>query len=162
MSNTKKPILSITVTAVVSFGLAIAGGYLYLSTQHTETEIPDTSIVAVEDNENGNDSVDASLKYAGYATLETDKNLITLNFTNPSKSRKSLSLDIIGNINGEDITLAKTSKVRPGYKINSVKYALDQEIDKGNYKGKFIVHFYNDQGEEEIVNTEIAIDLHVK
>lgn len=163
MANVKRPVLPIIITAIVAFGSAIAVGYIYLSMQQKETAIPDTSIIEADPDpaDNSGPDVDVSLKYAGYATLERNKKLIVLNFTNPHKSRKDLSLDIIANIDGEDIVLAKTSKVHPGYKITSVK-AIDQTLPDGDYKGKFIVHFYDEQGNEEIVKSEIAVNIYVK
>lgn len=168
MSSLKNKKLPVIITATVVFAAAVAGGYFFQvfrnqSNQETpDSEIPNSSITKVEDNGEEKGSVDASLKYAGYVTLLKDKNIITLNFTNPSKSKKSLKLDIVANIDGKDVTLAKTDVIRPGYKIDQVKYELGQEIPEGKYDGKFIVYFYNDQGNEEIVNSEIAINVYVK
>ena len=122
---------------------------------------PDVSITEVKDDGRKNDG-GVSLEYAGYITLETEQNLITLNFTNPSRSTKSLSLEIVGNINGKEITFAKTDIIKPGNKITSVKYTPEKEIAKGRYEGKFIVHFYNEQDQEEIVVTNIDIKVYVK
>ena len=63
---------------------------------------------------------------------------------------------------GEDVVLAESDIIRPGYKIDSVKSFLEREIPKGDYKGKYIVHFYNEQDEEEIINSEIAINIYVR
>ena len=120
-----------------------------------------TSVVEVKDDGKKNDG-GVSLEYAGYVTLETEQNLITLNFTNPSRSTKSLSLEIVGNINGEEITFAKTDIIKPGNKITDVKYTPEKEIAKGRYDGKFVVHFYNEQDQEEIVVTNIDIKVYVK
>lgn len=163
MPTEKKKKSSLIIIAIVTFAAAVAGGYLFQMIIHRSEEAPDSSITKVEsEDDDENSNVDVSLKYAGYATLEIDKNLVTLNFTNPSKSRKSLDLEIVAEVDGESIVLARTDKIRPGYKIDSVKYTLDREIPKGNYKGKFIVHFYNEQDEEEIVNSKIAINVYVK
>lgn len=119
------------------------------------------SVTEVKDDGKKNDS-GVSLEYAGYVTLETEQNLITLNFTNPSRSTKSLSLEIVGNINGEEITFAKTDIIKPGNKITDIKYTPEKEIAKGRYDGKFVVHFYNEQDQEEIVVTNIDIKVYVK
>ncbi len=156
----KSPII---ILAIVAFVAAVAGGYLFQLVMHHSEETPDSSITKVEAEDDDNKSdVDVSLKYAGYVTLLNDEKLITLNFTNPSKSKKSLSLEIVAEVDGEDIILANTDKIRPGYKINNAQYTLDREIPQGNYKGKFIVHFYNEQDKEEIINSEIAINVYVK
>lgn len=158
----KKKSLLILI-AIVTFAVAMAGGYLFQMALHGSEKTSDSSIVKVEPEDGDEKSdVDVSLKYAGYATLLSDEKIITLNFTNPSKSKKSLSLEIVAEVDGEDIVLAKTDKIRPGYKIDSVEYASDREIPEGNYKGKFIVHFYNEQDKEEIVNSEIAINVYIK
>lgn len=164
MSASKKKKLPFIIIAIVAFVAAIAGGYFIcrMVFQHDDENI-DSSITKVEPEEDDTEGdADVSLKYAGYATLLTDEKLVTLNFTNPSKSKKSLSLEIVANVDGEYIVLAKTDKIRPGYKIDSVKSDLDKEIPKGNYKGKFVIYFYNEQDKEEIVNSEIVINIYVK
>ena len=163
MPTEKKKKSPLVIIAIAAFGLAMAGGYLFQMMINRSEETPDSSITKV-DSEGADEKsdVDVSLKYAGYATLLSDENLVTLNFANPSKSKKSLSLEIVANVDGEDIILAETDMIRPGYKIDSVKPTLDREVPKGNYKGKFIVHFYNEQDKEEIVNSEIAINIYVK
>ena len=160
MSKNQKKKLPLIVLAVVAFLAAAAGGYFYLFLYHQEPS--NSSITKIEESGEESGTVDASLQYSGYVTLLHEENLITLNFTNPAKSKKTLSLEIIANIDGEDITLAKTDKIAPGYKIDSVAYELDREIPQGNYKGNFIVHFYGDNGKEEIVNTRIGINVYVK
>ena len=160
----KKKSSNLITIVIVAFVAAMAGGFFTLMiVQRGEEETSNSSITKVESEDDGGGSdADVSLKYAGRATLLSDQKLITLNFTNPSKSKKSLDIEIVANIGGEDITLAKTDKIRPGYKIDSVKYTLDREIPKGNYKGKFVVHFYDEQNQEEIVNSVIEIDVYVK
>ena len=162
MPTEKKKKYPFIILAIVAFAAAIAGGYIFRMI-YDSGETSNSSIVKVEsENDDGKSDVDVSLKYAGYATLLNDEKLVTLNFTNPSKSKKSLSLEIVADIDGEDVVLAKTDRIYPGYKIDSVKYTLDKEIPKGDYKGKFVVHFYNEQDEEEIVNSEIIINFYVK
>ena len=164
MSASNKKKLPLIIIAIVAFMAAVAGGYfvcrMILQSGDEDVNSSITKVESEEDEKAGD--VDVSLKYAGYATLLSDEKLVTLNFTNPSKSKKSLSLEIVADIDGESVTLAKTDKIRPGYKIDSVKSTLDREIPKGNYKGKFVISFYNEQDKEEIVNSEIAINIYVK
>ena len=163
MTTKKKKKFPLVIIAIVTFAVAMAGGYLFQMALHGSEKTSDSSIVKVEPEDDGEkNNVDVSLKYAGYATLLSDEKIITLNFTNPSKSKKSLSLEIVADVDGENIVLAETDMIRPGYKIDSVKYTLDREIPRGDYKGKFIVHFYNEQDKEEIVNSEIAINVYIK
>lgn len=154
---------SLIIIAIVAFVAAIAGGYLLQTINHGDNESDYTITRAEPDgNEETKGDTDVSLQYAGYATLHSDEKLITLNFTNPSRSKKGLSLEIVADINGENITLAKTDIIRPGYKIDSIKYKLNREIPEGTYNGKFVIHFYNEQDKEEIVNSEIKINFYVK
>ena len=163
MSTKKKDKLLFVIITIVAFVAAVAGGYLFQMLQFGNKDNSNSSITKIDSEEDEKEGdADVSLKYAGYATLLSDEKLVTLNFTNPSKSKKSLSLEIIAEVNGENITLAKTDKIRPGYKIDSVKSDLDREIPKGNYKGKFVISFYNEQDKEEIVNSEITINVYVK
>ena len=163
MSTEKNRKFLVIVVIAFVFIVAVVGGYVCQMLLHNNDAGSNSSITKIEsENDNEKDNVDVSLQYAGYATLLADEKLITLNFTNPSKSKKSLSLEIVANINEEDVVLAESDIIRPGYKIDSVKYTLEKEIPKGDYKGKYIVHFYNEQDEEEIVNSEIAIDVYIK
>lgn len=161
MSTEKKKKLLFVIVAIVAFVAAVAAGYFYKMVKNSD-ESSDSSITKVESSGEPSDDVDVSLQYAGHATLLRDDKIVTLNFTNPSKSKKSLSLEIVANIDDEDLVLAKTSKIDPGYKIDSAKYELNQEIPEGKYEGKFIVYFYNEQGNKEIINSEISIDIYVK
>lgn len=122
---------------------------------------PDNSIIET-DSKDGEKEDGVSLEYAGYVTLKNDEGLITLNFTNPSSSSKSLSLEIVDNIDGSEVSLAKTDIIRPGNKVTSAKYTSDKSISKGTYPGKFVVHFYGDEDKEEIVVTNIDIKVYVK
>jgi len=163
MSSEKKKKLPFIIIAIVAFVAAVAGGYLFQMPQSDNKGNSNSSITKVDSEEDEKEGdADVSLKYAGYTTLLSDEKLVTLNFINPSKSKKSLSLEIIAEVNGENVTLAKTDKIRPGYKIDSVKSDLSREIPKGNYKGKFVISFYNEQDKEEIVNSEITINIYVK
>jgi len=163
MSTKKNKKFLISIVAIVAFVVAMAGGYFCQLIWHSAEEVVDTSITKVDADEDEKEGdADVSLKYSGYATLLSDEKLVTLNFINPSKSKKSLSLEIVADVDGESVVLAKTDKIHPGYKINSVKSNLDGEIPKGSYKGKFVVYFYDEQGKEEIVNSEIIINIYVK
>ena len=162
--DTPKTIFPVIV-AIVAFMVAVVGGYLfwYFQGKNVDTVSDNVSSELTTDGKEEAGSVDVSLRYAGYVTLHSDESYISLNFTNPIKSRKSLSLDIVANINDEDIVLAITDKLNPGDSIETVEYKLERNIPKGSYNGKFVVHFYNeDSGDEEIVNSEVEINVYVK
>ncbi len=159
MPKSQKKKFPIIILSAVTFLVAAIGGYFCFS--FFVSAPSNSSITKVEDDGEESGTVDASMKYSGYVTFLSEENLITLNFINPKESKKTLSLEIIANIDGEDIVLAKTGKIAPGYKIDSVKYDLDKKIEKGNYKGSFVVHFYDGE-KEEIVNSKIGINVYVK
>ena len=159
----KKKFLLLILLACFSFAAAVLAGYAFLAlTGNPNGESGSTIVeIAPEDGEDSG-SVDASLRYKGYATLNSDEGVIELDFANPAKARKSLTIDIIATVDGKDITLATTDKVEPGHKVVNVKANSGVSIKKGNYQGKFVVHFYGDNNKEEIVNSEIEIKVYVK
>lgn len=90
MSIVKKK-FPIFITAIVAIAAVIAGGgFLYHMLQNNIDEVPNSSISKIEDDKDEAGSVDVSLRYAGYATLDTEKNLVTLNFVNPKKIQENL------------------------------------------------------------------------
>lgn len=115
-----------------------------------------------EDREDDGSDSNVSMKYSGYVTLYNDDRYMTMNFINPAKSKKSMSLEIIANVAGEDVVLATTEKIKPGYKIQKIETERKFAIVEGTYDGKYRVHFYNEEGGEEIVNSEIKIKVYVK
>ena len=160
LSIEKKRRYPYVIIAIVALVAAVAVGVFVVISNSTS---PDSVIVEVEPEEGeAKDGVDVSLKYAGYVTLLSDEKRITLNFTNPSTSKKSLSLELVASIDGEDVILGKSEIIRPGQKIVELKYNLGREIPLGKYKGKYVIHFYNEQGGEEIVKSEIAMNVFVK
>ena len=168
MSTEKKKKLPIIILAIAVPVAAVGGAVLYgeFFSNHEDSEVIDIPEGIVEADEedrkdDGSDS-DVSMKYAGYVTLYNDDKYMTMNFTNPGKSKKSMSLEIIANVAGEDILLATTGKIRPGYKVNKVETERKYAIPEGTYDGKYRVHFYNEEGSEEIVNSEIKIKVYVK
>ena len=162
--NRKKNIILAFIIAILATFSAAAAIYIYINLRSKdENPNPNVSVEKIEsDGKDERNGEGVSLQYAGYVTLESDQDLITLHFANPSRSTKSLSLEIVANIDGSEVSLAKTDIIRPGNKITSAKYTSDKEITKGTYPGKFVVHFYGDEDKEEIVVTNIDIKVYVK
>lgn len=159
----KKKFLLLILLACFSFAAAVLAGYAFLAlTGNPNGESGSTIVEIAPDEGEDSGSVDASLRYKGFATLNSDEGVIELDFANPAKSRKSLTIDIVANVNGKDVVLATTDRIQPGHKIVTVKANSGQTIEKGNYQGKFVVHFYGDNNKEEIVNSEIEIKVYVK
>lgn len=109
-----------------------------------------------------NDDKTISMRYAGYVTVKPEEGLITLYFENPIRSKKTVKLEIIGEINGREVTFAKVDSLLPGEKVESIKYELDEEIESGTYTGKFAMSFYNENGSEEMIKSNVVIDVIVK
>lgn len=164
MHSVKKKILLVFIIATVAILAAVAGAYFcQMFTKNRAKTESDSSIIKVEPSEDdSNTTADVSLQYAGYVTLRSEEKLLTMNFTNPSRSKKTMSLEIIANIDDEEIILAKSDKIRPGYKIESIKYQQDRNFPKGTYDGNFLVHFYDENDNEEIVNSNIKIKVYIK
>ena len=81
---------SIIIAVIVTFVVTAVGGVLLLRMFDTDNDgkTPDSFITKVDSGDNEEHSnADVSLQYAGSATLLTDEKLITLNFTNPAKSK---------------------------------------------------------------------------
>ena len=149
------------ILAIVAFAAAIAVGFLVMNMFNNSDS--NSVIVEAEPEENGTKAgVDVSLRYAGYINVLKNEKKITLNFTNPSTSKKSIRLELIANVDDEDIILGKSEIIRPGQKIIELKYDDNHNIPQGKYEGKYIIFFYNDSDEEEIVKSEIAINVFVK
>lgn len=145
--------------AVATMILIMAGTYL---AQRFDKGEPDGGSPEVVEDVVKNDDKTASMEYSGYITINTEENNIKLYFKNPIRSQKDIRIEAIGEVDGEDIKFFETGKIHPGEKIETIEYKSDKKIDTGRYEGKFIVHFYNDQGKEEIVNSEIKINIYVK
>ena len=149
------------ILAIVAFAAAIAVGFLVMNMFNNSDS--NSVIVEAEPEENeAKDGVDVSLRYAGYITILRNEKKITLNFANPSTSKKNISLELVANVDGEDLVLGKSEMIRPGQKIIELKYEDSYKIPQGKYEGKYIIHFYNDLDEEEIVKSEIAINVFAK
>ena len=111
-------------------------------------------------DENG--SSPASIKYSGRATVDTENKTIKLHFENPCRSQRSISLKLVSVINNVEVPLGEKDILKPCDSIDSLDYSSPTVIEKGYYKGKYILHFINDAGEEELVNTEVLIDVTIE
>lgn len=150
-----------TIITLATFSIIVTGMYLYQKSNTDNNKDPDTVIVKVESD--GKEKTDgASMEYSGKATLNTIENVVELSFTNPTRSSKNMNIEVVATVDGEDIVLAKSAIIEPGNKITSIKYSGNKKIAEGQYEGKFIIHFYNKQNSEEIVDSQIAITVHVE
>ena len=138
--------------------LIMAGMYIYqrfLEPHFKEIAVSNTAVQKDDDKT-------ASMEYSGYITVDTSTDSIKMYFKNPEKSSKKMSLEIVGHIDGEDITFAKIEGIEPGEEVKEIDYENAHNLKKGKYKGNFILHFYGDSGTEEIVNSKVVIDVIIK
>ncbi len=161
--NNKKKFLKLGVTFIGTaiFTLVSIMAIMY-ARQRFDSNIPEAGTSQDSEIVKKNDGHTASMRYSGHITIKPDEELIDLYFENPIRSRKSILLKIVGDINGKNITLAETEKILPGEKITSIKYKADKNIEKGQYLGKFELYFYNEEGQEEIVNSSMNINITVE
>ena len=110
----------------------------------------------------GSSSAPASIGYSGRATINTADNTLKLYFKNPCKSKRKISLKLVGTINNEEVTFGEKDNLEPCDSIESLDYNYAGTIEKGNYSGKYILHFIDSDGEEEMVNSEVLINIIVE
>ena len=118
----------------------------------------DNKLIEEKDDYVKNDDSTVSMSFSDQVRIN-NKN-VSLYFKNPSKSIKDVVLELIIINNNKEISLVKSKFIKPGYLID--KMQITKEIDKGNYDGFFIIHYYNDSGKEEIVNSKISVKINVE
>lgn len=162
-SSNNKRVLKIAaifaVVALTTFSSIMAIMYIrdHSSNNGTGSEANSNSEVVEK-----NDDQTASMRYMGFITVQPSENNISLYFENPIRSRKSVKLEITCDIDGESVTLAEVDNLAPGDRVENVPYNLAKKLEPGRYTGAFVLHFYDESGKEEIVNSNISIDVVVK
>ena len=153
----KLPVVFVIVAAS-TLVLIMAGAYIY-QLFNKKDEPTQSSYSSSEQDVEKNDEYTASMEYSGNVTINSDDGSIKLYFKNPEKSRKTVSLEIVGDINGQNTSIAEVKEIIPGEEIRNLQYDPSKGIEKGKYQGKFILHFYNDEGIEEIINSAIVVNI---
>lgn len=151
-----KIVLIFFCVAIVTMALSIVIATLFQRLGGGGTSEPEEEVVVK------NDDKTVSMEYSGRITVNSGDGTIKFYFKNPARSQKSVRLEAIGEIDGEEVVLFKTDKIAPGEKIEEARYESEEELKVGNYDGKFVVHFYGENGIEEIVNSEILVKVVVK
>ena len=155
-------------TALVTAGSIVTVNHLTAKNTDEVIENPESSVVSQDGGASSDgatkklDNNSASIKYSGAAKVFQDKKTIELYFENPAESRKDISLEIVGDINGEKVSFIKNVKLKPGMKVEKVTYKPSKTLEKGKYKGQFLLHFFNESGKEEVVASEVIIDVIIK
>lgn len=144
--------------AITTFALLTVLTRLKNETKTGDSAQPDVPPSSQSDTTNKS----AAFDYSTMVTVDTSARALSLYFKNADRSSKNLSLEIVGDIGGEQISLARTDTLKPGDEVRQLSLSYDRELAAGQYGGEFILHFYNDQAEEEIVNSKVKISLQVK
>ena len=168
MKNKLLKVVAIFILAAFSVAvLAMAGAYLVEKIGDNNSDKPkiNSNNPSSQDDKPAADTSDgnssASIEYSGKATVNTAEKAISLHFKNPSKSKKSISLVLVAIVDGEEVILGKKERLLPGDLIEKLDYNANTSLENGDYSGKYILHFYNEVGEEEIVNSEVLINVRV-
>ena len=158
--NTKRVILAFVISLLVTLVALLAYAYFKGGKPVDDGAQQSGEDSKQEDepkNENG-----ASFEYAGNATIDFGARMIELYFKNPLRSTRDIVLEVKCNVNGEEVTYAKTEQLKPGEEVKQLPLLSDKALAKGKHAGDFVLHFYNSDGQEEIVNSKININLFVK
>ena len=129
--------------------------------------IIDENVIKVEDNSEKMDKSSGggavSLVYSKEVNVDLNSKKVSINFKNPSKSTQSIVLELLVKQGEEDIVLAKTDRIPPGYSIKEMKLNSTVTMEKGKYAGFYNVMYYDEKTEEKaIVNTNIPVEIDVK
>jgi len=171
LDNKKSKRIILLLLLIALLAIAVAIWALFFK---TDTEIiPPDRVPAVENNAEsipGDDTEKSdapagggsvNLTYSNQVVIDLDNNKATLYFASPNKSSHDVVLQIVV----RDNVIAQSGTIIPGNQIKELELVdgADKMLSKGEYDGKFIVHFYDKaNGNKDDVNTEIPINIEVK
>ncbi len=102
------------------------------------------------------------LSYSNKAKINLEKKEIILNLKNPSVSTEDMILEVFVISDNNETIIAKSGRIKPGYGLTSLPLNDNVIFKAGQYNGKFIIYYYNDDtAEKSIVNTNIPITIDV-
>lgn len=156
-------LISIAVTLVVvknSLTPIVPPEFAPIEIDRNAEKLSDSDNQKMEHEEGGGA---VSLVYSKEVSINLSKKSINLLFQNPSKSTQDMVLQLVL-INGdEEIVIAQSDKLPPGFMLKSMELLNTAKLSIGGYSGKFNVLFYApDTGERAIVNTNIPVTITVK
>lgn len=136
--------------------VAVAPDYAVHETEEYAKLIEDDHYDEKMTSEKGGGAV--SMTYQKTVNVDLKSRELQLLFQNPSKSVNNIVIQIVVvPENGDDIVIAESGILLPGYGIDKLQLAEDEsELSEGVYNGKFVVSYYNpDTGEKSILNSNI-------
>lgn len=156
--NTKRAIIAFIISLLLTLVALLCYAY-FRDAGKKDGEEQETG---TEQTEEAKNDKGASFDYSGRVSVRPSEKLVKLSFTNPLRSTKNISLELKAKINGVEYSLAKKEQMVPGDKIEELPLLYDGSLPSGRFPGDFILHFYNEAGNEEVVNTKLKIDVYVK
>ncbi|MBR3229842.1 MAG: hypothetical protein IKF91_03335 [Bacilli bacterium] len=99
-----------------------------------------------------------ALSYDSQVAIILNNKNITLRFKNPSQSTQNMSLKILI----EDNVIAESNLIPPGYSIYNLNLKDNVNLKQGNYEGKFLINYYDDNNEKANIDTVIPIKIVVQ
>ena len=154
--KTKYIVLAFTISLLLTLVSLLAYAYITGNGKSDDSEQTDNTSGQSEQKIEKAASIDYS------DSVSVGENKLSLYFKNADRSSKNMSLEVVV-FNGEErISLAKTGVLKPGEEIRELDLAADVDLAKGKYSGEFELHFYNDEGKEEIVDSKIKTKVFIK
>lgn len=98
-----------------------------------------------------------NITYSNQVAISLSEGTARLFFSNPSRSNQSMVLEIV--IQGT--TVVQSGTLAPGNQVETLPLLDTAKLSPGKYEGKFHVVFYNEDGKQAMLNTEIPISIAV-
>lgn len=98
-----------------------------------------------------------NITYSNQVSISLSEGTAQLFFSNPSRSNQSMVLEIV--IQGT--TVVQSGTLAPGNQVETLPLLDAAKLSPGGYEGKFHVVFYDEDGRQAMLNTEIPISITV-
>lgn len=98
-----------------------------------------------------------NLTYSDQITISLSEGTAQLFFANPSRSNQSMVVEIV--IQGT--TVVQSGALIPGTQVETLPLLDTAKLSPGGYEGTFHVTFYDENGAQALLNTEIPISITV-
>lgn len=161
--NDRKKIVFLALFMVMAFGIVIWTIFFLKGKPelNPKSEI-ETNAIALEGEEEkkmdapkGGGAV--SLRFEREIKVSLENQKVELFFQNPSCSVNALFINVIV-VDGEnEVVIAQSGKVPPGYEVTELTYEADEELlTEGVYEGRLLIGFYDtDKDEKSMVQSNL-------
>lgn len=106
------------------------------------------------ESESGGGSV--SIAYSLDANLSLASSEIAMTLGNPNESNHQMIAELYIENGGNDVCIAKSGLINPGYQLNVMKFNHKVQLTNGLYSGYYYLKFYNpDTGELALLESKI-------